>query len=101
MLWKDRQTTEHSRVNGTNNYNCQCIRIYFILGLIMAHFSPIISCTLPRVIQSEDYKNRKNRLAPLPTAYDKTSQDHMGYHTLACHCTIYATEAIIQFHSRS
>ena len=29
--------------------------------------------TLLRVIQREDYKNRKKRLAPLPTAYDKTS----------------------------
>ena len=29
--------------------------------------------TLPRVIQREDYENLKKRLAPLPTAYDKTS----------------------------
>ena len=34
--------------------------------------------TLPRVIQREDYENRKERLAPLPTAYDKTSTGSYG-----------------------
>ena len=29
--------------------------------------------THSRVIQREDYKNRKKRLAPLPTTYDRTS----------------------------
>ena len=34
--------------------------------------------THSRVIQREDYKNRKKRLAPLPTAYDKTSTGSYG-----------------------
>ena len=34
--------------------------------------------TLPRVIQREDYENRKKRLAPLPTAYYKTSTESYG-----------------------
>ena len=33
------------------------------------------NCTLSRVIQREDYKNREIRSAPLPTAYDKTATD--------------------------
>ena len=57
--------------------------------------------TLPRVIQREDYENRKKRLAPLPTAYDKTSTGHVGYHSVACHSTIYGTEAIFEFRFRS
>jgi len=37
-----------------------------------------LASTLPRVIKREDYKNRKKRLAPLPTAHNKTSTGSYG-----------------------
>ena len=48
------------------------------VGMRVGLFASATPTTLLRVIQREDYENSKKRLAPLPTAYDKTPTGSYG-----------------------